>query len=208
MTKEEFEIELKKAKTEEDRRTFIRKFFIHGTPVVFGEDEGKYFDFRNRIANKFDINFQEIFIVGSSKLGFSHIKNSTFSLESDIDVVIVNPALFDFYQREISEYQYQLDRYGKTITVGESEQYQSFLTYFIKGWIRPDLLPSSFDIEILRTKWFNYFKSLSNGKSEVGNYKVSAGLFKDYVYFENYHLKSINKLYEKITLENDQADTE
>lgn len=207
MTREEFEIKLKKTKSDEDRKTFIRKFYIHGTPVVFGEDEEKYFDFRNRIANKFNINFQEIFIIGSSKLGFSPIKNTTFSLESDIDVVIVNPKLFDFYHREICEYQYQLDRYRQTITVGEDEQYRNFLKYFIKGWLRPDLIPSSFEIETLRTKWFDYFKSISNGKTEVGNYKVSAGLFKDYDFFENYHLKSINKLYEKITLENGEANT-
>ena len=96
---------------------------------------------------------------------------------------------------------------GKPITVGEDEMYRNFLKYFIKGWIRPDLIPSSFEIEVIRTKWFEYFKSISNGKTEIGNYKVSAGLFKDYDFFENYHLKTINKLYEKITIENGEANT-
>lgn len=207
MTKEEFEIELSKSKTEEERRVFIKKYFVHGLPVVFKDNEGGYFDFRHRIANKFEVDFNEVFIVGSAKLGFSIIKNTSFSLESDIDVVIINSQLFDFYHKAICEYQYQLDRYGKTITVGENEQYSKFLTYFMKGWIRPDLLPTSFEIEILRTKWFNYFKSISNGKSEVGNYKVNGGLFKDTFFFENYHLKTVNRIYEKITLENGKTNT-
>jgi hypothetical protein len=207
MTQTEFEETLIKTKNTEDRIIFIRKFFVHGIPFVFGTDEGRYFDFRSRIANKFKIDFQEVFIVGSAKLGFSYLKKTPFSLESDIDVVIVNPNLFNFYHMAIAEYQYQLDIYRKTITIGESEQYQSFLKYFIKGWIRPDLIPTSFDIEVLRTQWFDYFKSISSGKSEVGNYKVSAGIFKDLSFFETYHLKSINKLYEKISLENGQANS-
>ena len=201
MTKEEFNDELKEADSSPKKSAFIQKHLVHGTPFVFGGDEGRYFEFRKRVADKFGIDYQQVFVVGSAKLGFSYVKNSEFSLESDVDLVIVNGDLFDQYHQSISDYQYQLDKYLQTITVGESKQYNRFLKYFVKGWMRPDLLPSSFEVEVLRNQWFEFFRSISNGRSEVGNYKVSAGLFKSMVFFEKYHLQSINKVQEKINIE-------
>lgn len=200
MTIENFNNELMTCSTDELKSRFIDKNLVHGIPFVFDGNEGNYYSFREKIARKFNVSINDIFIVGSAKLGFSYEKNSDFSLESDIDVVIVNENLYEEYQQAICEYQYQIDKLKKNITVGELEQYNRFLAYFIKGWMRPDLIPSSFDIDILRDNWFQYFKSISNGKSEVGNYKVSAGLFKNNHYFNKYHLQSITKLYQKITL--------
>ncbi len=200
MTREEFDIELLEADTSEKRKTFIQKNLVHGTPIVFNGNEGSYFSFRNRIAQKFQVQYQEVFIVGSSKLGFSYQKNTEFSLESDIDVVIVNESLFDKYHQAIADYQYELDKFIQTRTVGEMQKYEKFLKYFIKGWMRPDYIPDSFDIELLRDEWFQFFKSISNNKSEVGNYKVTGGLFKSMQYFEKYHLQSITKQYEKLKI--------
>lgn len=198
---EDFNEELKTCSTPALKYRFIEKNLVHGIPFVFNGNEGNYYNFREKISKKYSVNINDIFIVGSSKLGFSYEKNTIFSLESDIDVVIVNEKLYEVYQQSICDYQYQIDRLKKNITVGELEQYNRFLSYFIKGWMRPDLLPTSFDIEILRDEWFQYFKTLSNGKSEVGNYKVSAGLFKNMEYFKKYHLQSITRLYQKITLQ-------
>ena len=200
MTRESFNIELLNADTLDKRKTFIQRHLVHGTPVVFKDDEGKYFDFRNGIAHKFNVQYQEVFIVGSSKLGFSYQKNTLFSLDSDIDVVIVNETLFDKYHHSIADYQYELDMFIQTRTIGEMQQYEKFLKYFIKGWMRPDYIPTSFNIELLRDEWFQFFRTISYNKSEVGNYKVSGGLFKSMAYFEKYHLQSINKQYDKLKI--------
>lgn len=188
------------ADTTARKSTFIQRNLVYGTPIVFDGDESRYFDFRDRIAKKFKIQHHEVFIVGSAKLGFSYQKNTEFSLESDIDVVLVNESLFDKYHREISDYQYQLDRFIQTITIGEMQQYEKFMKYFVKGWMRPDYIPSSFNIELLRDEWFQYFRSISNGKSEVGNYRVNGGLFKSMHFFEKYHLQSINNQYNKLKI--------
>lgn len=42
------------------------------------------------------------------------------------------------------------------------------LCYLIKGWMRPDKLPTSFQIDLLKTEWFDFFESISYEKSEVG----------------------------------------
>lgn len=66
-----------------------------------------------------------------------------------------------------------------------------------KGWIRPDKIPERFKLKRLKNEWFSFFKSISYGKSSVGDYKVSGGLFKNYKFLERYYassLMSIKKL--------------
>ncbi len=198
---EEFDKELLSTTDEDDRLNFIRKYFFHGVPYVFKGREDDYFDFRSLISNHFDIGFHEVFIVGSGKFGFSYIKKTKFSYESDIDVVLVNESLFDYYYEKICNYQYEMDKYHKTISIDEKREYAEFMRYFIKGWMRPDLLPISFQMELLKDEWFNFFQSISHNKSKVGNYKVAGGLYKNYNYLEKYYVNSINAYYKKISIE-------
>ncbi|WP_375103255.1 hypothetical protein ACDZ28_26710 [Paenibacillus sp. RS8] len=186
---------------QEERIHFARKHFFHGIPFVFKDREDQYFEFRSKIARQFNLNFGEVFIVGSAKFGFSYIKGTEFSYESDIDVVLVNEQLFEHFYQKISEYQYQMDRFHHTISLDEKKQYNKFLRYLVKGWMRPDLLPYSFQIEILKKEWFNFFNSISNGKSEVGNYEVKAGLYKGYYYLEKYYMNGIEGYYNKRKME-------
>lgn len=197
---QDFDEVLQDTVTSIDRKLFVRKYFFHGIPYVFKDDETRYFDFRNQVSGYFKINFHEVFIVGSAKFGFSYIKKTEFDYESDIDVVLVNEQLFDYYYERICDYQYELDRNKKTITLDEKKQYERFLSYLVKGWMRPDLLPISFQVDLLKKDWFNFFESISYGKSVVGNYKVAGGLYKNYTYLEKYYEKGIENYYSKLIL--------
>ncbi|MET3128199.1 putative nucleotidyltransferase [Arcicella rosea] len=199
MTEEEIKEIIKRADTFEKRLIFTQKYLFHGIPEVFRNREDDYFEFRNRIANKFNVGFHEVFIVGSAKLGFSYFKGTQFNYDSDIDVVIVNEKLFETFYLKISDYQYQLDRQQRTVALRELNIYNKFLKYLVKGWMRPDKLPTSFQVDLLKSEWFNFFESLSYNRSEVGNYKVSAGLFKNYDYLEKYYTKSVEDYYYSIT---------
>jgi len=198
MTLHDFNELLLSADRFDARRHFVHKHIFHGTPYVFRGRELDYFEFKSRIANKFQIGFHEIFIVGSGKLGFSYHKGTEFSYDSDIDVVMVNPRLFEKYAKQICDYQYQLDEAGQAPTAREMRMYHQFLQYFIKGWMRPDKLPTSFQVNLLKDDWFDFFRSISYEGSEVGNYKVSAGLYKNYWYLEKYHLRSITAHYNSL----------
>ena len=191
MTRQEFNDNLILVDDQEKRLRFVQKFLFHGTPHVFNKRESDYFEFRTKIANKFNVGFHEVFIVGSAKLGFSFYKNTEFDYDSDIDVVIVNEKLFEEFYFKITDYQYKLDRLYRTVNMKELKIYSEFLRYLVKGWMRPDKLPTSFQVNLLKTEWFDFFNSLSNGKSEVGNYKVTAGLFKNYTYLEKYYTRSV-----------------
>lgn len=183
--------------SEEEMTEVVRKYILHGLPIVFEHRENDYFEFRNTIAKNFNIGFHEVFIVGSAKLGYSYHKDSVFSMESDIDVVIVCENLFDEFYEQICEFQYTVDKGRFVLNQYEKDRYNQFLYYMAKGWIRPDKIPERFKLKQIKNEWFSFFKSISYGKSSVGDYKVSGGLFKNYKFLERYYtssLMSIKKL--------------
>lgn len=196
---DEYKAEIKALKSEDEKRIFTQKHFFHGIPVVFDDRENDYYHFRKRIADKFKIGFFEVMIVGSSKFGFSPYKFTEFTFNSDIDVVLFNERLFDYYHELISEYQYQIRMQKIRLTEDQYTKYMKFLKYFIMGWMRPDLLPqNTTEFKELKQNWDDFFKNISHSKSEVGNYIVKGGLFKSHYYAEKYYRSSIELVSNKL----------
>ncbi len=191
MERSEFLLTLKKNGDKGALLETCQRYLLHGTPHVFSGREDSFFNFRRRIADKFSVGFHEVFVVGSAKLGFSLYKNKQFYFDSDIDVVIVSEYLFNTFMEKIRAYQKKLRRSRGTVTVNELKMYHKFLEYIVLGWIRPDKLPLSFKLSDLKDDWFTFFKSISYDKSEVGNYKVTAGIFRSYIHLEQYLLDGL-----------------
>lgn len=191
---DEFLAHLASIKSDDELVDFCRRRTLHGTPAVFSGDEDTFYAFRKRIAEKFKINFHEVFVTGSAKLGFSPHKRKQFDLESDIDVAIISSALYDRIMSSIHDYQMELRENRKAVTDEEIKSYHKFLEYGAIGWMRPDLLPTSFRVDDLKQDWFVFFDSISHGRSEVGNYKVTAGAFKSYTHLERYVLSGLRSL--------------
>jgi len=198
MNRADFLVELKASGDGGELLLACRRYLLHGTPHVFVGREGEFFDFRRRIADKFGIGFHEVFVVGSAKLGFSPYKDKQFDLDSDIDVVIVSERLFDDFMEQIRRYQGQLRRSRRVVSTRELWTYHEFLEYAALGWIRPDKIPLSFTLSSVKDDWFSFFRSISSGKSEVGNYKVAAGIFKTYGHLESYLLEGLQEVYEAL----------
>jgi len=194
MELEEFFDELKEKETDEDVLDFCRKHVLHGTPYVFHLRDDDFYEFRKRIACKFGIPFNEVYITGSGKLGFSPFKHKEFDYDSDIDVALVSEKLFDEIMADIAKYQMVLRQHRAVVHINEINMYHSFLEYTALGWIRPDKLPVSFQMKALKDDWFDFFRSISDGKSEVGNYQVNAGVFKTYQHLEDYTFSGIQNL--------------
>lgn len=179
---------------------FCRRRTLHGTPAVFNGNEDSYYEFRKRIANKFQINFHDVIITGSAKLGFSPQKCKAFDYDSDIDVAIISGKLYDHIMSSIHDYQMEIRENRKAVSEYELKGYHKFLEYGAIGWMRPDLLPNSFRMSELKKDWFDFFGSISHGKSEVGNYKVTAGAFKSYGHLERYALSGLFSLRTKLQI--------
>lgn len=192
LTRDDFIKELSEASDDDALLIVCRRHLLHGTPFVFAKDEDAFFDFRRRIADHFHVGFHEVFIVGSAKLGFSPHKQKKFDYNSDIDVVIVSPTMFTEFMDEMWLFQLKLRQSRIGITQRELDTYHAFLEYSAMGWIRPDKIP--FTLSTLKDKWFEFFRSISNNKSEVGNYKVTAGVFKSYTHLERYILEGLREV--------------
>lgn len=194
MDLEEFNAELWSKNDDESVLDFCRKHVLHGTPYIFSSRDEEFYEFRKRIANKFGIPFHEIYITGSAKLGFSPYKKKLFDYDSDIDVALVSPGLFEQMMLNVAEYQTMIRKNRAIVHIRELDMYHSFLEYVALGWIRPDKLPISFQMKAIKDDWFEFFRSISDGKSEVGNYRVNAGVFKSYSHLENYTLSGIKDI--------------
>ncbi len=188
---EQFKKELKGKKTDEEILDFCRKTVLHGTPFIFIGREDDFYEFRKRIACKFDIPYYEVCITGSAQLGFSVFKNKDFDYDSDIDVTLISSRLFEVIMKKIGLYQWKLRKKRYLLTEEELSMYHNFLEYVALGWIRPDLLPLAFQMNVFKKDWFDFFCKISNGNSEAGNYKVTAGVFKNYEYLEEYQLSGM-----------------
>lgn len=191
---QDFFNELRDCAERDELTEFCQRKILHGTPFIFSSREEDFYNFRRRIADHFEIHYNDIVITGSAKLGFSPIKRTAFDLDSDIDVAIVSLDLFDSHLDRITDYQYQLREKRKAVNERELSRYHTFLEYVALGWIRPDLIPNSFKLDIFRQGWFDFFQSISYGESEVGNYKVSAGIFKSAAHLERYQVSGMQKI--------------
>ncbi|WP_323890861.1 hypothetical protein [Aeromonas caviae] len=191
---EQFNTSLSELTTNEELLDFCRKHILHGNPFVFKDKEGDYYEFRKKIAEKHNIPFYEVYITGSAKLGFSPFKKKEFDFDSDIDVALVSPSLYESVMANIAEYQMQFRQNRRVVRYQEIKMYHEFLEYIALGWIRPDKLPVSFQMKAFKDDWFDFFRSISNGKSEVGNYQVNAGIFKSYNHLEQYTLSGMKDL--------------
>lgn len=188
--------------SEHELLDFSRKHIIHGTPFIFKNRENDFYEFRKRISDKWDVFFHEVYITGSAKLGYSFFKERDFDENSDVDVAIVSSRLFESVMECVEDFQWKLR--NKTIYLSREDliKYHKFLEYVAIGWVRPDKLPYELykDEYKLKDEWFTYFSSISNGKSEVGNYKVNAGVYKSYSHFERYTFSSVKHKYNELKL--------
>lgn len=189
-----FQAELKSLKSEEELLDFTRRHVLHGIPYVYEGRVNDYYDFKKILSIQFSVPFHEVYITGSGKLGFSPFKEKVFDYDSDIDVALISPSLFEKIMRDISGYQMSFRRARNVVREQELKMYHEFLEYVALGWIRPDKLPISFQMKTLKDDWFAFFNSISYGKCSVGNYKVTAGVFKSYDHLESYIVSGLSDL--------------
>ena len=156
----------------------------------------EYFDLRSEVADHFRLHPNEVLVVGSTKLGFSVVPDKRYRLfrdTSDIDVALVSSALFD----ELWERVFRYKREGSYWP-----EYNDFVRYFFRGWIRPDKLPRS-PMFHLREDWWNFFQTITNS-GRYGSYNIRGGLYKSYFFLENYQTICVQRCIDN--LEENNAD--
>jgi hypothetical protein len=144
---------------------------------------------RRHLAAKFGVAQDDVGVrvVGSAKLGFSitekHLSDGTrlpryraFSPQSDIDLVVVSPPIFDLIWRELSAFAHRSPRLPwNSGALGD---------YLVCGWFRPDRFPIRARLRRC-DDWWDLFRSLSSD-ARYGRRKVRGGLFHSSAHVKQY----------------------
>lgn len=131
-------------------------------------DDDLHWRLRKAVADRLSVYPNQVVVVGSARLGFSIVEHKLlrpFGDTSDIDVAVVSSELFDDYWQRV----YQYERDG-----GYWERSADFKRYLFRGWMRPDLLPSSPSFEPTK-HWWELFRGLT-ASGAYGPYKIRGGL--------------------------------
>jgi len=166
----------------------IDKYLLFGTPYIFRNDENVYFELQKEIEDYFCVKRGNVHIVGSSKLGFSISPQKRFrdwTIDSDIDIAIVDFNVFMKYWKEFYHYNPKL----KVRSEEEDKKFEQFSDYFRRGWLRPDLFPEK------RADDLFHFLNKIHGKYK---YKVRVGIYADHFFFNEYNKRNIRQLKEEI----------
>ena len=111
-----------------DLSVAVQKHLTYGPCCLLSSDA--YFELKREIAQQFKLHPTQVLVVGSAKLGFSIVPKKRYRLfndESDIDVALVAPQLFEEVWTEVYDYWY-----GSAYW----DQHQTFCNYLFQGWIR------------------------------------------------------------------------
>ena len=166
----------------------VQKYLIFGTPYIFKDDEEKYYVLKEIVSKSLSVSISCITVVGSCKLGFSLKPTKLWehiSEESDIDIALINPELFDTFWKEF----YEINSKLQSRTEEQDKNYQSFLNYFFRGWLRIDLFP----YEYAKKKTVS---ELTRQLFSIYGRKASLGIFRNEFFFESYHKENLNKIRE------------
>lgn len=169
-------------------------------PYVFDPKPVAWIDFRSEVSQSLAIDIADIVIVGSGRLGVSLKPGNNlraFSERSDIDVVIVNAALFDQLWYDLLSAAYprgsSAARLSGWLRARQAELYT--------GWLSPLAVRIDPSIHGQRAKpllefnvrWFNTFKSASKHPPRR-HQDVKARLYRTWRHADLYHLHSITEL--------------
>lgn len=172
-----------------------RKIYLSYPTFVFKDNCDLEFKILNDISNEFKIPLTSIQIAGSSKTGYSYVKDKDFIAgQSDLDVAIIDPWLFQKYSEIVMKESDGLkdqSKFGRT-KEGNS-RYQIYASNLAKGFFRPDCMPPC----ETRKKWFNFFNKLSEQYIDLFK-DINAGIYFSQVFFEYKQGENIDFFKEKL----------
>jgi len=166
----------------------VNKYISFGTPYIFQDDETQYHSLKQTLAAHYGVFNNDVIMIGSAKLGFSIAPMKLwkpFCEESDIDIVIISPTLFDAFWKDLFNFKISL----KVRTTEEEERFQLFLGYFFRGWLRPDLFPFEFE---RKWGWFDFLRSISQERYE--GRKIACAIFREFFFFQSYHITNVRDI--------------
>ena len=116
---------------------FVVTYVLGGPAYAFGNDQLKYTEFIAEISGKLEATTDQVVLIGSAKIGFSLNKDhllKPFDRRSDLDLVVVEPTLFDSATLEMRSMQKELELAGQE----ERRRLRKTRENVFNGYLRPD----------------------------------------------------------------------
>jgi hypothetical protein len=157
----------------------VRKIYLTYPTSALVEKEEKQYEILNEISQHFIIPINHVQVCGSSKVGQSFHKTSTFTPKvSDLDVAIIDPNLFLKYSELVFDITKGFQDNTK-FTTSKGNNYSSYTEYISRGIFRPDFMPSCPE----RANWFSFFNKLSLKHNDYFK-SINAGIYSSQLFFE------------------------
>jgi hypothetical protein len=166
-------------------------YYHSGTPHVFQGDSGAEGHFRRTVANEicsaYGLNCHphHVVVCGSAHLGFSAAPNENFGrpfsfTESDIDVAILLPELFDRWWLELAD---------PRVALGKNRA--NIADHLFDGYINPQIVR---EFTSTGKEWWRLFGRFTAG----GFNKVRGRIYRNPQFMQNYHRLSVIRAREKV----------
>jgi hypothetical protein len=171
-------------------------------PYVFEENAAAWDAFRDELVERLEVVRADIRIVGSGRLGFSMKPGHNlraFRDTSDIDVVVVNTALFDQLWLSMLEAAYprppvtDLIGFGGWLVTRRNELYTGWLTPLAIRLSSKIFGEKAKPVLDFNARWFNALKIASRHPSRRHE-NITGRLYRTWRHAELYHLSSLASL--------------
>ncbi|WP_312399178.1 hypothetical protein [Chryseobacterium sp.] len=164
----------------------VRKVYLTYPTKAFIDNEEKQYDILDEISQFFGIPINHIQVCGSSKVGRSFHKSSSFTPKvSDLDISIIDTSLFTYYSETVFKVTNGLQNLTK-FSSARGNNFANYTQYVSKGIFRPDFMPSCPE----RAAWFKFFNELSLKHKDYFK-SINAGIYQSQTFFEYKQVKNI-----------------
>lgn len=164
----------------------VRKVYLTYPTYALIDKEEKQYEILNEISLFYNIPINHIQVCGSSKVGQSFHKVSSFTPKiSDLDIAIIDSNLFLYYCELVFKATNGLLSNTK-FTTENGNNFDSYCQYISKGIFRPDLMPTC----VQRSDWFRFFHYLSQKHKDFFK-SINAGIYQSQTFFEFKQTKNI-----------------
>ncbi|WP_156141270.1 MULTISPECIES: hypothetical protein [Aeromonas] len=184
---------LKRCLVELEPDDFVNEHIVNAASLHVTEEQIEFIRIRISEAVGIDIASSEIVIVGSAKLGFGLFNKKKrdqahlpafrpFGPESDIDVAVCSPQLFDTVWNELSDY-----ALAKPWMPHKMNKTGDYLVY---GWLRPDQVP--FEARLRTLDSFKDRLMQLSRTPQLMRRKISGAIYRDLTFLKKYQVRGIS----------------
>ncbi len=186
--------ELKDLLLNSDVAEFVDSAVLAAEAPHFSNEDVAYV--ARALSAKFGVEVRptQIFVVGSAKLGYRLLKGKDsnknplqpfrpFRPESDIDIAVVSPAVFELIWETLSGYANR-----NALMPWDSGKLGDYMVY---GWLRPDHFPKN--VRLPRCDdWWDVFRSLS-AETKFGRRAIRGALYHSLEQLRKYQIRSLTQ---------------